>query len=262
MQEPHGVDGFGAWYDEKQGDEGDLWHRTLIDPGLFARIGRVPAGTRVLDLGCGNGYLSRRLARSGAQVVGVDQSADLIARAVAHETREPLGVVYHLADAANLPMLADRSFDLTVANMSLIDFADAAGAIREAGRVLEAGGRFVFSLSHPCFDVDTRSTWSVEVSAHGVPTIFRKVAGYREPHADTYEWDLPGGKVVRTAGYHRPLSWYVKELRWARFVVLDVEEPAPLPEFIGHRIQREWIEQIPLHLIIEARREPSPGDRK
>lgn len=260
MGMPEKVDGFGAWYDDKQGDEGDPWHRTLIDPGLFARIGTLSPGTRVLDLGCGNGYISRRLARSGALVVGVDASKELIERAVAREAKDPLGVAYHQTDAAKLSMLQDQSFDLVVANMSLVDFEDASGAIREAGRVLVPGGRFVLSLNHPCFDVDTRSGWLVDVTT-GPPTVFRKVAGYRKPHGDTFEWELPDGRTVRTHGYHRPLSWYVKELRAAGFVVVDVEEPSPLPGFVSRRVQQEWIEQIPLHLVIEARREPVLGGR-
>ena len=258
MKDPDGVEGFGAWYADKQGDTVDLWHRTLIDPGLFARIGPVAPGTRVLDLGCGNGYLARRLARSGALVVGVDASAELIDRAKAYEDRERLGVVYHRSSAAELAVLADQSFDLAIANMSLVDIDDAAAAIRETSRVLVTGGRFVFSISHPCFDVDTRSAWVVEVST-GTPTIFRKVTGYREPHADVFRWELADGRTVRTRGYHRPLSWYAKALRNAGFVLLDLEEPSPSNEYMGHRVQREWLEQIPLHLVVEARRERPVG---
>jgi hypothetical protein len=59
-----------AWYDDKQGDGGDLWHRALIDPALLQVLGSV-SGERVLDFACGNGYLARRVwgaARSPACV--------------------------------------------------------------------------------------------------------------------------------------------------------------------------------------------------
>jgi ubiquinone/menaquinone biosynthesis C-methylase UbiE len=246
--------GFGTWYDDRQGEEGDLWHRTLIDPGLFARLGELPKGTRVLDLGCGNGYIARRLARRGARVVGVDASAELIERARARERAGPLGIVYHCADAAHIPMVADASVDVAVANMSLIDIEDAAGAIREVGRVLRGGGRLVASISHPCFDIDTRSAWIVE-SVPGSSTVFRKVTDYRRPHSDTYPWRLPDGSIVRTTGYHRPLAWYAQVLRESGFVIVALEEPSPSPEFGVGRIAREWVEEIPLHLVIEARRE-------
>ena len=260
MEDGEKLDGFGVWYDEKQGDTGDLWHRTLIDPGLFARIGPLSPGTRVLDLGCGNGYIARRLARAGARVVGVDRSAELIRRARAREEAEPLGVVYHETDAANLSELSNGSFDLGIANMSLIDVENAAGAIQEMGRVLVPDGRFVFSLSHPCFDVDTRSDFLLDASTEP-PTVYRKVAGYRTPHSDVYAWTLPDGSTLRTIGYHRPLNWYVKQLRSAGFVIVDVEEPSPQPGFGSQRYKPEWVEQIPLHLVIEARREPVPGAR-
>src|SRR5437899_10809165 len=61
------------WYDAKQGDTGDFWHRTLIDPTFLRVVGEV-RGLRVLDLGCGNGYLSRRFSRGGAKVGAVDAS--------------------------------------------------------------------------------------------------------------------------------------------------------------------------------------------
>jgi hypothetical protein len=49
------------WWDHHLGDNGDLWHRTLIDPPVFKLVGDV-AGQRALDLACGNGYISRRFA--------------------------------------------------------------------------------------------------------------------------------------------------------------------------------------------------------
>ncbi len=251
-------EGFGAWYGEKQGETGDNWHRTLIDPGLFALLGELPRGTRVLDLGCGNGYLARRLAGRGARVVGVDLSDELIEAARARERAEPLGIDYHRASAAALPMLADGSFDAAFANMSLMDIAPAAAAVREVARLLRSGGRFVFSISHPCFDVDRRSSFVPEPGP-GAPTVYRKVTAYRVPHSDLYDWPLPDGRTARTVGYHRPLSWYFRELRDAGFVVTGLGEPAPTDGFVSRRIAREWIEEIPLHLVLEARREPRTG---
>src|SRR3954452_9076792 len=77
-----------SWYDQKQGDGGDLWHRALIDPALFALVGET-AGLDVLDLACGNGYIARRLARSGARVTAVDASAPIVELAAARESAEP-----------------------------------------------------------------------------------------------------------------------------------------------------------------------------
>src|SRR3989304_4166200 len=86
-----------AWWDQRQADAGDLWHRTLINPTVFQVLGTV-AGLQLLELACGNGYLCRHLARQGAKVVGVDASAAMIERAKGREATEPLGIAYHVAD--------------------------------------------------------------------------------------------------------------------------------------------------------------------
>ncbi len=237
------------WYDEKQGDKGDFWHRMLIDPCFLRLVGDV-RGLRVLDLGCGNGYLARGYARSGATVVGVDASKPMIDRARARGKQETARIEYHVADAAHLTMLEDASIDLVASNMALMDIEDAEGAIREAGRVLRDRGRFVGSLSHPCFDQGSSSTWLTE-RFFGNSTTSRKVVRYRHPLADDIPWDI-GGRTITTVGYHRPLSWYARVLRDSGLLIRSLEEPEPTQEFIDGSPQGSFLAEIPLHLVIEA----------
>jgi ubiquinone/menaquinone biosynthesis C-methylase UbiE len=241
----------GAWYDKKQGDQGDLWHRTLIDPVLLRVVGDV-VGLRVLELACGNGYLARRLTRMGARVTGIDASEAMIARAMERETREPLGIEYQVGDAASLSGLEDASFDLVVCNMALMDIEDAEGAIREVSRVLRKDGRFVASLSHPCFDIGDASAWLVERVGLNT-TVWRKVSRYRELHEHRIPWRVEG-EVRETTSYHRPLSWYFRVFREARLHVTAFEEPEPTEEFLEESPQGPWIAHIPLHCVIEARK--------
>jgi ubiquinone/menaquinone biosynthesis C-methylase UbiE len=239
------------WWDNKLGDDGDLWHRALIDPPVFKLVGAV-TGQRVLDLACGNGYISRRLARAGAQVVGIDSTAAIVGRARAREAREPLGIAYHVCDAAQLPMLEDSTFDLVVCNMALMDIADAASAIREVGRVLAPQGRFVASIAHPCFDKMESSGWLIE---HFYPTttIWRKMSRYRDLAVEHIPWPKAGDQPIITLSYHRPLSWYFQALRAAGLVVAALEEPEPTEEFLASDPQQgAWIAEIPLHCVFEA----------
>jgi 2-polyprenyl-3-methyl-5-hydroxy-6-metoxy-1,4-benzoquinol methylase len=238
------------WWNEKLGDEGDLWHRTLIDPPLIQLIGKVD-GLRLLDLGCGNGYLSRRFASQGAMVTGVDASVPIIEHARTREAKEPLGITYHVADAARLDMLEDSIFDVVICNMALMDIENAAQAIQEVGRVLLSKGRFVASICHPCFDKAETSGWEIE---HIYPntTIWRKMSHYRELVAANVPWKNVYGRVVNTRDYHRPLSWYFRALRAAGLVVAALEEPEPTEEFLAVSPQGPWIAEIPLHCVIEA----------
>lgn len=238
-------------FDEQQGDEGDFWHRTVLDPPLFALVGDV-TDLRVLDLACGNGHNSRRLARLGARAIGVDFSDAIIARNQERERREPLGIIYHTADAARLDMLDDASFDLVVCQMALMDIPDAAAAIGETARVLRPAGRFVALFLHPCFFVPEASGWMVERMGPET-TVWRKMRCYAEPFKGRVYWRA-NGEIVYTASYHRPLSWYVRALRSAGLVLTALEEPKPSAEFLAQREDGAWMSDVPLHCLIEARK--------
>ena len=216
------------------------------------------AGRRVLDVGCGNGSLARQLAWQGAQVTGVDASPPIIVQAQQREAQKKLGIDYHVADAARMEPIGDSGFDLVVSCMALQDIPDAAETIREAARVLRPMGRLVALFSHPCFDVPEASAWVVEHVPY-VITRWRKVRRYRAVSDVPFAWKPPSGGEVVTRSYHRPLSWYFRALSEAGFVVLGLEEPAPTQEFAQGEAGDSWpdtpfLEQIPLHCIIDARK--------
>ena len=247
-----GWDQMADWWDQHLGDDGDLWHRALIDPPLFRLVGEVNQ-LHVLDLACGNGYLSRRFAHQGAIVTGVDANAPIVERARARQAQEPQGIIYHVSDAANLQMLKDNSFDLVVCNMGLMDIENAAGAIEEVARVLRSKGRFVASLAHPCFDKVNTSGWQIERISSRTATVWRKMSRYREITTDVLPWTTVSDQIVYTPVYHRPLSWYFQTLRASGLVVAAVEEPEPTEEFLlASESQGPWIAEIPLHCVIEA----------
>lgn len=257
MSTADGWENMADHWDASEGDEGGNWHRTLLHPALLRVLGPL-AAQRVLDVGCGNGSLARQLARQGAQVTGVDASAPIVVRAQQREAHEKLGIDYHIADGARMEQLGDGRFDLAVSCMALQDIPDAAGTIREVVRVLRPMGRFVALFSHPCFDVPEASAWVVEHVPY-LTTRWRKVSRYRAIFDVPFTWKLPSRAEAVTRSSHRPLSWYFRALSEAGFVVLGLEEPAPTEEFAQSEAGDSWpdtpfLEQIPLHCIIDARR--------
>jgi ubiquinone/menaquinone biosynthesis C-methylase UbiE len=154
-----------VWFDARQGDEGDRWHRELIYPCVKRMAGDV-AGLRVLDLACGNGSLSRWLKRQGAEVVGADGTLALLDCAGRRETESPLGTEFIHCDAARLEFARANEFDLVTCTMALMDMPDAqaTNAIAEIARVIKPDGRALICISHPCFDVPENSEWIVDRS--------------------------------------------------------------------------------------------------
>ena len=109
------------------------------NPWIAEQIGDVPR--RVLDLGCGAGFLSNHLAKCGHHVTGVDTTTEALVEAKLHDKTGT--VKYQNADACALPF-PDASFDVVCA-MDLIEHVDEPQKlIAEASRVLKPGGLFFF----------------------------------------------------------------------------------------------------------------------
>jgi SAM-dependent methyltransferase len=118
------------------------------------RTGTGP-GTRVLDVGCGFGLESLRLARRvgpAGSVVGVDLSAQFIAEAIRRANAASLGVAFLQGDAQRLPF-ADSTFDVTRVERVLIYLVDPLRALDEMIRVTRPGG--AVAIIAPDFDTNT-----------------------------------------------------------------------------------------------------------
>ncbi len=117
----------------------DAWYRTPrgacigdAEFRLLAGLLQAAAGERLLDVGCGTGYFTRRFARDGRlAVTGIDPDPHRIAYAAAHAS--PCDQ-YLVGDARELPF-PDRSFDCTVCVTALCFIADERAALREMLRV-------------------------------------------------------------------------------------------------------------------------------
>ena len=146
-------DAFASWYDEWVAAPED----DLVAASLFELIGQIE-GQRILDLGCGQGRISRELARRGNDVVGVDLSAELlqIARAADDER-----INYLCADACATDWWDRVPFDGVVSSMALMDIDNLAGAVSTAAAVTQRGSWFTWSILHPGFPGidEVRASW-------------------------------------------------------------------------------------------------------
>ena len=142
-----------TFWDSRMG-EGNSFHRTLLLPSI-ERLLSLKSGERVLDVACGNGQLSRWMTEKGARVVGIDLSEKLIE--IARNKPGPGGekIDYRVVDASDgsaLSRLGPTSFDAIVCNMALMDMTTIDPLAKAIPSLLKPGGRFIFSVMHPCFN--------------------------------------------------------------------------------------------------------------
>jgi SAM-dependent methyltransferase len=211
-------DEFAEWYEQWVGEE----------PLIAAHSDLLPAvaGERVLDIACGQGRMSRHLARLGADVVGVDVSAAMLDKARA---TGPADIAYVRADVTRHPSWWDgRPFAGCTCEMALMDIDDLTGTLSTVTTVLRQGGWFVASIVHPCFPGSERgrSSWPPG-------------EGYEGEGWWTSPDHSPEGVRIRVGATHRKLSTFLNALLDAgleaeRFV----EPPAPVPTYLLWRCRR------------------------
>jgi ubiquinone/menaquinone biosynthesis C-methylase UbiE len=247
-----------SWTDFQR--EGKDFFRVEMNlPAFFAVVGDVK-GLRVLDLGCGEGSNARFYASGGAKVVGVDISRKMIELARREEESDQLGIEYVVSDAANIKGV-NGGFDLVTCFMALMDIEHYEEAIVEAAKLLRTGGRFVFCITHPCFefgecvDREPLAVWKYETegSKQRGEAHHMEMTDYFQRGTSEVIWDMERlKKPFTTTSFHRTLTDYFEALAKAGFMVSRLVEPKPTQSGVSRYPSLRKHLKIPHSITIEA----------
>ncbi|CAG0955953.1 putative methyltransferase YcgJ [Anaerolineales bacterium] len=205
---------------------------TIVTDNVLDLLGDLK-GKKILDLGCGEGYLSREMTLRGALVKGIDGSEKMIK--LASSKRDEMGkaldkkidMEYQIGDIAKKLPYEDDQFDLVVCNMVLMDVYDVKSVVKETKRVLQKDGKFIFSIVHPCF-FDALGSW-LDVDK-GI-SIFVPKRRYIEEVV--YMKHLVGLSAdVELTHYNRPIQYYVNALLGAEMQITDFRETSFGEQFL------------------------------
>jgi SAM-dependent methyltransferase len=179
-----------------------------------------PPGKLTLDIGCGEGRVSRDLAAAGHRMVGIDGSAAMVRAASTHPACDHPVLI---GDAARLPVRDDVA-DLAIAFMSFQDVDDLEAAVAEAARVLRPEGRLLIAIVHP---VNSAGRFESTDTDDAPPFVLR--GSWFEPTrvVDVLERD---GLTMTFTSEHRPLQDYTDALWRAGLLIEQLREPTdPTP---------------------------------
>ena len=222
-----------VFWDARMGDEGNDFLNVLCWP-VILRLLDPGASHRILDIACGNGILTRRLAQISRQVVGFDFSDELIRLAVERTSASLPNITYHMLDASDatalVSKLGEATFDSALCNMALFDMADIEPLFHTLPRLLKPGGLFVFTLTHPAFNNAScvrlaeekvvqsvnKLVYSVKVSRYMTPYVLHGDAIRNQPQPQLY--------------FERPLTYYFNLAFSCGFIIDGFEERSFPPE--------------------------------
>lgn len=143
----------------------------------------IGSGMRVLDVACGTGAVSLRAARAGAEVVGIDISADQLAKACAAAAAERLSIQFDEGDCQELPY-EDACFDAVASTFGAIFAADHERTAAELARVCRPNGRLALTAW-------PKDGWSEQHARAG--RMFSLEADAREWSAEKHARRMLGG---------------------------------------------------------------------
>jgi len=175
----------------------------------------------VLELGCGGGQWTIRLARQGARCTGQDISdiqieyaRDFAAQA---EIRPPGQALFRQGNAEDLSDWPDESFDIVFSNFGAIGFVDIDSCFKEVGRVLRKGGLFAYSWLSPFFDC----------LADDGENQLEIVRSYFDRSPMVAESTWPDGSHTFYIQFHHTFGDWQKAIKAAGLLLTDIIELEP-----------------------------------
>lgn len=242
-----------GWYDQLLEENGDTYQEKIIKPNLL-RILAPKKGEEILDVGCGQGYFSRELAKAGARVLGVDIGGELIklAKAKAGPNEK-----YLVVSAERLLGFVNNRFDAAISVLALQNIKDLQSAISETARVLKPDGRLVLVLNHPSFRIPKVSAWGFDEENS---TQYRRIDGYMSEISVAVDMTqgIKNPKAKKfTYSFHHPLQVFFKAFYKSGLAVSRLEE------WVSHKVSdkgpRKAAEdkarkEIPLFMCLELKK--------
>lgn len=247
---------FAKYWNERAGETGEAYKKMILDPLMFEAIGSL-RNKVVLELGCGNGYLGPLfLAQKPKKIIMLDISKYNLqfAKEKCHNPK----ISFLQQDATIKWKVQSSTIDIVYSNMMLNEVDNIKTPIQETFRVLKKDGIFIFSVTHPSWDLFVFAEDKAGLKSHkiqGLGNYFRR--GFAKFIMNTFDDTNPSlskkyNQQFEVEHYQRPLSDYFNELIKTGFIVKKIIEPELTPELLNQSPRFLKYQDHPLGLIFYA----------
>lgn len=201
-------------------------------PETEAKLLPSVTGKDVIELGCGTAYVSAWLARQGANVTGIDNSAEQLK--IAHELQKEFGLSFPLihGDAAQVP-LPDASFDLAISEYGASIWCDPYHWIPEAARLLRPNGHLIFLVNGTLLMLCAPDSDEIPANNH----LLRDYFGM-------HKFEFPDTQSIE---FHLGYGDWIRLLRANGFEIENLVELKPSKDATTHYsfVTLEWARRWP-----------------
>lgn len=221
----------------------DLSFKYVLSPLIFELL-RSCNLTKVVDLGCGTGSLTKEIARCSDNVVAVDISKRNIEIAREHSF-DFSNLNYVNLDIENFVLkVKESTFTTAIAAMTLMTVLDLERVLETIKIILKPGGHFVFSITHPCY-------WPIYWGYANADWFnYRK----ETPIEADFKISLDKYEECVTTHVHRPLEMYINSLSRVGFIISKIIEPIPSQDVQDKYPQKwEYPRFLGVHCILKKR---------
>jgi len=228
----------------------DINHDKLIIPQMLRYLEQKPS--KIMDIACGEGNFTRKLAELGHQVIGTDIS-NMIEYAMEYEKQEPLGIEYHKIGVHDLQTeFEPDQFDQITCNMALMDIDHLSLILDNIAFLLQPGGTFIFSITHPIFSWPvSKSIRLPRDSEHNEDKGWLVDNYLDEQPIKIHHDDFPQPMLY----YPRKISTYLNELQNHGFDLQAMAEPEPDEQMLKAypRDMYQDYDRNPLFMVFQAK---------
>ncbi len=242
------------WYDALVGTEGHHYHKNVILPNALKLL-TLDVHSHLLDLGCGQGVLSRCMPKD-AHYTGVDLSSKLIKLAKEQAPKNVKTAFYCHDVTLPLEIAHKGSFTHAAFILSLQNMQDQEKAIQNASAYLKPSGKLLIVLNHPAFRIPRQTSWGFDeqtkiqyrklnsyLSSQKIPIHMHPGKTPSEKNHDDVTWS-----------FHYPISAYAAFLKKSGFLIEALDEWCSDKESSGgaSKWENRARKEFPLFLAILA----------
>ncbi len=219
-------------------EDKNFWHKYIDKPSMTSFLKKEVKGKSVLDLGCGSGIYTKKLASFGAKIVGSDLSSGLIEIA----RRENPSIKFYIEDAKKT-QFKKSSFDVVSSSLMIHYFKELPPLFKEVNRILKKNGLFVFSMHHPVMEVSSK------LKIKGIKGSLLK------PYFHNNKYEVVLHDKIKLIAYHHTFENIINSLNDSGFIVERILEPFP-PKKAKKNNEKAYERTIrrPSFLVVKARK--------